>query len=193
MIAVLKSPQCLLLSAVFLFIPMGCLPAFLNFPYSIFAVFLLILIAMFTEFCAHRNVPCKIWVNTILASVFILCLMQVALMCGFPGYVFSLNMLSCVNLWRYCDFVGCLFAVVSGFFLLFVAFCGAKVCDDMFFQLFVSVCCAVFVSFALIPAVVCGFGCNIVCNVIFWYAFFWCAVLILKQAVFKIARTATAK
>lgn len=172
---------CLLLLPVFLFIPMGTLPAFVSFRGSAALVFLFMTLSL----AVYDG---KFGLSSALsaaASLLLLFLMYYARNEGFTGTEYTFDLIASVSVWDGLPSAGKLLAVLSCLLLFLSAFvfAGKNKTDDAV-SLFVSVCCAQSVCIALplnimLSEFLSGFSlyaAGFVC--------FWAAVSVLRKLIF---------
>ena len=180
-----KFCACLLLLPVFLFIPMGTLPAFVSFRGSAALVFLFMTLSL----AVYDG---KIGLSSVLsaaASLLLLFLMHCARNEGFTGTEYTFDLISSISVWDGLTFVGKLPAVLSCLLLFLSAFVFVrKNKTDAAVSLFVSVCCALAVCIVLplnaalseflsgVSLYAAGFVC------------FWAAVSVLRKLIFFFVR-----
>ena len=176
---------CLFLLPVFLFVPMGTLPAFISFKGSAALVFLFMTLSL----AVYDG---KFGLSSALsaaASLLLLFLMYYARNEGFTGTEYTFDLIASVSVWDGMPSAGKLLAVLSCLLLFLSAFvfAGKNKTDDAV-SLFVSVCCAQSVCIALplnimLSEFLSGFSlyaAGFVC--------FWAAVSVLRRLIFFFAR-----
>lgn len=180
-----KFCACLLLLPVFLFVPMGALPAFVSFKGSAAFVFLFMTLSL----AVYDG---KFGLSSALsaaASLLLLFLMYYARNEGFTGTEYTFDLISSVSVWDGMPSAGKLSAVLSCILLFVSAFVFAgKNKTDAAVSLFVSVCCALAVCIVLplnaaLSEFLSGFSlysAGFVC--------FWAAVSVLRKLIFFFAR-----
>ena len=173
---------CLLLLPLFLFVPAAALPAFVNMDFSAAAVFISALLSIWIY-------EGKLTFAAALFSASAVCfmlLMYIALNFGFPGTIFSFDMISAVSGLKYLPPYGKIMAILSCSLLLGSAAVFVKKNGrSVFVRLFVLFCCAVAVSCVLSAdiALICAeyltgaalYAAGFVC--------FWSAVLLFRKVV----------
>ena len=180
-----KFCACLLLLPIFLFIPLGTLPAFVSFRGSAALVFLFMTLSL----AVYDG---KFGLSSALsaaASLLLLFLMHYARNEGFTGTEYTFDLISSVSVWGGLPSAGKLLAVLSCLLLFLSAFvfAGKNKTDDAV-SLFVSVCCAQSVCIALplnimLSEFLSGFSlyaAGFVC--------FWAAVSVLRKLIFFFVR-----
>ena len=176
---------CLLLLPVFLFVPMGTLPAFVSFRGSAALVFLLMILSL----AVYDGKFSLSSVLSAVASLLLLFLMHCARNEGFTGTEYTFDLIASVSVWDGLPSAGKLLAVLSCLLLFLSAFvfAGKNKTDDAV-SLFVSVCCAQSVCIALplnimLSEFLSGFSlyaAGFVC--------FWAAVSVLRKLIFFFVR-----
>ncbi len=180
-----KFCACLLLLPVFIFIPMGTLPAFVSFKGSAVPVLLLMILSL-AVYDGKTGLSSAL---TAAASLLLLFLMHYARNEGFPGAEYTFDLISSVSVWDGMPSAGKLSAVLSCILLFVSAFVFAgKNKTDAAVSLFASVCCATAVCIVLpLNAVLSEFfsGFSLYAA---GFACFWAAVSVLRRLIFFFAR-----
>jgi len=186
-----QSLCCAVLLPIFLFIPVGSLPAFIDMEYSFFVIAALsfcsvVLQAIFTEDRAIKPL-----VSTAISLAALGLLLGIALNLGFPGTKYSIEMLCNLNFWKYIDGFGKILAFFAILSFLYTACIGFKTYKGVFAQMFVLFCSAIVICliFPVLNLGCCfgfcytGFALNFFC--------FWVAAMALKKLIYKLSGAAT--
>ena len=175
----------LLLLPVFLFIPAGMFASFVNLSGSVVLVCCFMLISRFVY--GNRMIT----VDTVVVTGALTCislLLCVAQKFGFPGTVYSLDVLSSVSVWRNLPWYVIFLVVITD--ILFVAsaiLCVKNSINDLYTRLFVIACCSIAVSYS-IPFNVLTQEIEIDYRLyIAGFVCFWTIVFGLKKLIFLIA------
>jgi len=182
---------CAVLLPIFLFIPVGSLPAFIDMEYSFFVIAILSIcsVVLQTVFAGSRAV--KPVASTALSFTALVLLLCIALNLGFPGTKYSIEMLCNLNFWKYIDGFGKIIAVFVILSLIYIACISIKTQNSVFEQMFVLSCCTIILCLVF-PVL--NFGCRFgFCYTGFALNFFcfWIAAAALKKLIYKLSGAAT--
>ncbi|MDO4952751.1 MAG: hypothetical protein Q4E34_02860 [Synergistaceae bacterium] len=179
-----KFCACLLLLPVFLFIPMGALPAFVSFKGSAALALLLVILSL----AVYDGKVGLLSVLAAAASLFLLFLAHYARNAGFPGAECTFDLISSVSVWDGLPSDGKLLAVLSCLLLFLSAFVFVKKNKtDASVCLVVSVCCAPAVCIVLPLNVMLSEFLSGFSLYAFGFVCFWAAVFVLRKIIFFFA------